>query len=620
VSRVTVDTWASEARPGDTHGPDPVLVLQEGTNVRKWAYLKATPPWTTGQGVTVVSAVLRLKLAAAAPSDGSMTVQARIVEEAWTAATLAWKRRPEVADSDAATASIASAAAKGTTVDLDITAAMQAVADGAQYFGFRLIPLPGTTRGARKLISASGKPNDDTPELIITWTSPPDVPTGLLPAGGRFVSTRKPNLAWQFADAMEADPVQSGYQVQIDEATDFATPEFDTGQVTSGRSGLDLTSTAYAGLPTDGAVRYWRVRVADASGTWSDYSDPVAMRYCPLGVVAVTTPGATTPDFRPTVTWTFTPAALPTGIPSTAQRVWRARIERQVGTRWVTVADSGDVAGTETQWAPTVALPDTTSNYRAVVEVLDALDRAAASAAPDRAKDDQTFTWAAGGGATAPTGLVATVLEDAFVKLHWDRATTPDHYALVADGLTVVESFDAVAAPGGGWDYVWYGARPRELHALALHAVEVAGAVVSTSPPATTTAQTSPTGIWLVDAADGRAVHIAGKENMGGGLGERSSLHPRIGDRAPVLITELVRGYEGEVGGILVDWDGRIAREAKETLIALREDGVDLRLILGDLNLPVVVWDVEPNPTPEIGDERFDVGFSFAQRGEFERL
>ena len=74
------------------------------------------------------------------------------------------------------------------------------------------------------------------------------------------------------------------------------------------------------------------------------------------------------------------------------------------------------------------------------------------------------------------------------------------------------------------------------------------------------------------------------------------------------------------MSGVLVDWDGRIARDAKETLIDLRETGVRLRLVLGDLNLPVVIDDLVANPTPDNEDVRFVVGFDAVQVGEFERL
>jgi len=614
VSLPTVDTWASEGRPADSHGPDPVLVLQEGTGTRKWVYLKAAPPWPSGRGVTVASAKLRFRLGAANPSS-STTIHARRIEQTWTASTLAWKRRPDVAAADANTVVVAGSAAAGTLVEIDVTADLQAVADGEPYFGYRLILASGVTRGPLRLVSASGKPVENRPELDVEWYAPPDVPVALEPGGGRYVSATKPALAWQFGDRTEPDPHQSGYQVQIDDATDFATPTFDTGQVVSGRSGVDLAATAFAGLPTDGSVRWWRVRVADESGLWSAYSEAVQFRYSPLGTVVVTAPAATSPDVRPTVTWTFTPSAT-----GGAQKVWRALIEQQVGTGWRVVADSGDVSGTDLSWAPPTALRDLAASYRARVEVLDSVDRQARASAADRARDDQTFVFAAGGGATAPSALTAVVVDDAFVDLAWTRATRPDHWLLVADGVVMEDEID-VTPTGTSYAFRWYGARPRELHDLRLHAVEVSGSATSTSPPASVNdVATHPTGIWLVDAADGRRVHIAGKDELGASIGESSSIHPRIGERAPVLITEMVRGYEGEVSGVLVDWGADVAREGKETLVAMRENAVALRLILGDLNLPVAIYDVTANPTPDIEDQRFEVGFAFLQRAEFDRL
>ena len=610
---VTVDSWASESRVADTHGPDAVLVLQEASNARKWVYMKPPPPWASARAVTVQSAKLRLRLAAANPSAAT-TIRVQRIEQTWSASTLAWKRRPEVNPTVDATVVVAGSAAAGTLVEVDLTVAMQAVADGAPFFGFRLILDPGTTRGPLKLVAASGKPVENRPEFAVDWNSPPDTPTRLAPAGGRYVSATKPVLSWQFGDVTEKDPRQSAFQVQVDDAADFATPTFDTGQVVSGSAGLDLSATAFGGLPTDGSVRWWRVKVADASGTWSAYSDPVQFRYSPLATVAITAPGATTPDLAPTVVWTFTPSTT-----GGAQKVWRARIDRQEGNTWKNVADSGDVSGTDLSWSPPRALPFVAATYRAVVEVLDSVDREARGSALDRATSTRQFTWVAGGAIAAPTALTATVIEDAFVRLNWTRATPPDHFILVADGIVVDDNVDPVPT-GTSYVWTWYGARPRELHALKLHAVDVTGGVTATSPPASVSVETSPTGVWLVDASDGRAVHIAGKDALGGGIGESSSLHPRIGDRAPVLVTEVVRGYEVEVSGVLVDWGTRIARDAKETLIDLRENGVKLRLILGDLNLPVLIFDVTANPTPDVEDTRFQVGFDAVQVGEFERL
>ena len=353
------------------------------------------------------------------------------------ASTLAWKRRPAVSAVQAGTVVVAGSAAAGTLVEVDVTAAMQAVADGALYHGLRIILDPGVTRPALRLVAASGKPVENRPEFAVDWTSPPDVPTRLAPGGARYVSVTKPTLSWQFGDVTRDGPSPSGFQVQVDDAADFATPTFDTGAVVSGTSGVDLAATAFAGLPTDGSVRWWRVKVADASGAWSGYSDPVQVRYSPLGTVAITAPAATTPDLAPTVTWTFTPSAT-----GGAQKVRRARIDRLVGTTWVAVADSGDVSGTDLVWAPPRPLPFSTATYRAVVEVLDSVDRVAVGSAAARASATRQFAWAPGGGIAAPTGLTATVVEGAFLRLNRTRATQPDHFVLVVDGLVLDNAVD----------------------------------------------------------------------------------------------------------------------------------------------------------------------------------
>ena len=140
------------------------------------------------------------------------------------------------------------------------------------------------------------------------------------------------------------DPLsyQSAYQVQLDDASDFLTPTFDTGSVAGGTTSLALASTAYAGLPAVGTVTYWRVRVTDESGCVSDSVEPGADQVRAARRCRDHGARRTTPDFRPVVSWSFTPAALPAGVSSTAQGAWRAWLEQAlVAGTWRIIADSG---------------------------------------------------------------------------------------------------------------------------------------------------------------------------------------------------------------------------------------------------------------------------------------
>ena len=238
---------------------------------------------------------------------------------------------------------------------------------------------------------------DRRPTLTVVWSSSPDAPADLRPGRGTFVSTRKPVLAWSFGDVRDASAFQTAYRVEVDDLETFAAPDFDSGQIASGTSQVDLNATAYAGLPTDGAVRYWRSRVWDDSGAISAVSDPVSTRYAPLGVVAITAPAATTPDVRPEVVWTFTPPAAPAGFGAVVQEAYRAKIERLDGTVWTVLADSGLTTGTVLSWSPPIALSDLAATYRATVEVADSLDRESLPTAPALARASRTFTIAPSG-------------------------------------------------------------------------------------------------------------------------------------------------------------------------------------------------------------------------------
>jgi hypothetical protein len=614
-----LDAWANEARAADTHGPDQTLAVQHGTGVRRLAYVFVARPWAQSRAITVTSAKLRLYLSK--PAAGAITLRLRRLESGWSEKQASWKNRPTASAADEASATVSAGAAAGTLVEFDVTVAMQAVADGALYYGFQIAADTAAVAGPLWLAASENPTIARRPQLVVDWSSPPDAPTDLHPSASRFVSALKPQLSWSFGDLLDPLSYQTSYQVVVSANADLSAPSFDTGQVAGGTTGLALASTAFAGLPADGSVRYWGVRVWDESGRVSVYSDPVGMRYCALGVVAITLPAATTPDLKPVVTWSFTPAALPAGVASTAQRAWRAWLEVLVAGVWTIYADSGLVTGTDTSWSPPASLGDLAASYRARVQIADALTREGTVSAPSLAEALRAFAYAPGGGVTDPTGLTATVVDGYAVRLDWARATRPDHWAIEVDGVLVLDGID-VTPTGTAYTSTFYGLTPRAAHTLKLHAVELIGGAYTASPGASVPVTTYPEGIWLVDPTTGDDVQLAGRDSLEASIGETAAVYDRIGERAPVVVTELVRGYEGAVSGLLVAWNGRDPRAMKARLMALRSRS-SLRLVLGDLNLPVAIYNVAANPTPDPAQPtptalpRFEAAFSFVQVGEF---
>jgi len=620
VRNAHIDSWANEARRADTHGPDKELLLSGGSGVRRNAYVYAQRPWSDSRGVTVIAATLDLFLTRVSPAS-VIALQIRRIDGSWNEKAVAWSQRPSVDPAVVATASVPASSAIGTKISVDVTTLLQAVVSGAPYFGVEISVDPASgTVGPVRFGSSENANVDRTPLLTVSWSSAPDAPADLRPGSGRFVSTRKPVLAWSFGDVRDANAYQSAYRVLVDPTSPIVTPfDFDSTQIASGVSQIDLSATAYAGLPTDGSVRYWNAQVWDDSGAISAVSDPVAFRYAPLGVVAITGPaGATVSDVRPEISWTFTPPTAPAGFGAVVQEAYRVTIERLDGTKPFLLADSGLVTSTATVWSAPIALSDLSKTYRVTVEIADNLDRESLPTAPALARAVKTFTFTPSGSVTDPTGLTATVEDGFAVRLNWSRATRPVRWALEVDGQIVDDQID-VTPTGTAYVFRYYGVFPRKATTIKLHAIEVVGGSEVLSPGASVAVTTDPYGIWLVDPATGTKIQIAGRDNLAADIAESSAVYPRLGDRAPVVVTELVRGYEGSISGTLVSWNGSTPRADKATAIALRKLGTDLRLVLGDLNLPVAIFQMTANPTPRPDDQAFEVAFGFVQVGEFDR-
>ena len=96
----------------------------------------------------------------------------------------------------------------------------------------------------------------------------------------------------------------SGFQVQMDAANDFISGiDYDSGFVASPLEQFD--SSAVTGTPSvaNGNSMYWRVRVRDAYGLTSAWSDVAQWTRQAKGTLTITSPpnGGTTEDASPTI-------------------------------------------------------------------------------------------------------------------------------------------------------------------------------------------------------------------------------------------------------------------------------------------------------------------------------
>lgn len=218
-------------------------------------------------GVTILSAKLVFYNTNA--WSGSVTINAQRTTAKWDSTRLTYNNKPGVGGTVYSLTKASPAA--NTRWEIDVTGMMQTVSSGGVWYGIRLTT---TSTVYNWLHSPQATTVDYRPVLIITWSDAPKAPTVLSPSNGRAVSTSKPTLSFNFTD-LSGDTTMQACQVQINPTNAFTAPAFDSGTVLTSVPELDLNTTAYAGLAAD-ATAWWRVRVQDGAGLWSDWSVPTS--------------------------------------------------------------------------------------------------------------------------------------------------------------------------------------------------------------------------------------------------------------------------------------------------------------------------------------------------------
>src|SRR5690606_12468037 len=139
------------------------------------------------------------------------------------------------------------------------------------------------------------------------------------------------------------------------------------------------------------------------------------------------------------------------------------------------------------------------------------------------------------------------------------------------------------------------------------------------NPTQTVTLDT--TGVWLVDPDDGTAVRFVGEN--GGSLEmqirEVAETFDLVRSRRPVRITDVLGGYAGNYSGAIVQRSGNIGAD-RDKFLDLKGRLKPLRLIVGDINIPVRLEEVSTAPTAIPGHKMWEASFAFFQVGEFDQV
>lgn len=585
--RNATDAYTDGANPSRNYATSSTLRVRSADRF-SWLHFNMPAPL----GSTIKSAKLRLYYA---DTWTARTISAQRVSESWKLSRITHQNQPAVVGSIVNVAAPAGAA--GTFIELDVTSILQSVANGASWHGLRL---SSSSTSSSSFVSTEGA-SARRPTLFVEWTDAPLAPTTLHPSAGNAVSTNKPTLRFDYTDAL-GDTTLDAVRVQIDAAADWVTPDFDSGWVTATTPELDLDTTAYAGLANN-ATTFWRVQVRDASGLVSQWSDDESFARSDLGVVTITNPPAVTSvvtEPSPPIIWTY----------SGTQARYRVIISDAADPS-IVLADSKDIDGTETSWTPPTKTLTRVGPYVVEVRVTDDELREATPDALDYAVATRSFTVTHDPAVTAVSALAATApsVDKPRIELTWTRGTAPDKYVIVRDGETIEDELapEDVLVAGTSYLYADDAARPWSEHTWQVRAV-VNGAQ---SGSASVVATPKTRGIWLFDKARDLEVWLAGSEEGGWSMGEEATVFAPIGGTQIVRRVQSQRGYEGQLGGVLVDRAGRTAIEYEADLLAMREQPASVvTLALADISLRVVLGNITTYPTNTIPPVR-RVSFDF---------
>lgn len=275
-----------------------------------YLYFSAPMP----KGATITSAKLYLYTDAQTTGAAVHTITAKRLNKSVSMTKVTYKTRPTTYYATPAAVAVSKTApfVAGTEWVLDVTAHMQAVANGEAWYGWELSG-GATTNPQRSIYGPRWSTSSQRPRLEVVWAMLPGTPSSLSPGGGRVVSQTKPVLRATYVDIGADNPLAAVQVQRNDSSNDFSgAVTWDSGTVASNTPQLDTSLTSWPALTGPGV--YWRMRVQDTNGLWSLWSSPELFGYDAKATVELVSPGAEPNNYvtedSPPIVWNF-PAVGP---------------------------------------------------------------------------------------------------------------------------------------------------------------------------------------------------------------------------------------------------------------------------------------------------------------------
>ncbi|VXC09025.1 DNRLRE domain-containing protein [Aeromicrobium sp. 9AM] len=560
------DALVRENNPTTPYGASSSSSVSGATSARRRSLGYFNLPFP--RGVQIISATLTVFQKEAA-TGGARVIDATPLAAGYQESKVTWDDQPIAAGTVGSSPSQGNSAVIGRPWPIDLTATMQAVADGAPWYGFRL---SSTNTTILQLFDRSDP--DFAPVVDIEFADAPQAPTELAPSSARSVSIARPTLRFDFSD-LTGDTSMAALQVWMNLSAPSVTPSFDSGVVAA-----DLPEYVPTFDVTVGQEWFWQAAVQDGAGLWSDRSEWVSFKRTAKPTVAITAPSTSVFEPTPTLAWTVTGGT---------QKQYQVFITDPVDTTLV-LWDSQKRTSTSTSLTMPKLTPPVLSpggSYLMVLRVWDTVLREGVPGDPVYTEVTKAFTFGLSGAVTGVSSLVATGGTSPGIPLTWTRATAPDSFSVVRDGVTIATNLDPTDLTTGGTGYAWTdrGATPRHAHTYTVLAV-VGGLASQTNPTANAT--TTPNSLWVVSADGLHAVAIANRDTdtppIDTVASEVSEVHRPIGARNPVLRTQSVYGRAGSIAGALT------VRSSADSLDVQR---AHWRAIVANRSTPVYVTAVD---------------------------